>query len=223
MKKIWILAVHKHDEIVGKTNRVNFCLCECIENTGIALPFIIPTNIKNIDYYVDFFDAFIIPWGNDIDPSVYWEIHSGSVDTIKEHDDFLLSFLAKAIPKQKPILGICKWMQIINVYFWGVLHQDIANHMNFIQKEEGIHTIQVKKDSFLYDIFQQDDIAVNSLHHQCIKKLGNNLENIAQSSNDKIIEAIRHKEKHIYWVQWHPEYLLEHQKIFDWFSQNISK
>lgn len=221
MKKIGILAPHKLDEKLGNVHKLNFWCSEFVENTGVALPFIIPTNIKNIDYYVDFFDGFIIPGWNDIDPTLYWEIHSWSIETIKEHDDFLLSFLEKAVASQKPILWICKWLQIINVYFGWTLHQDIPNHMNFTQKECWVHHVEIESHSFLHNIFQTNILEVNSIHHQCIKTLGNDLVIEWKSQEDEIIEAIKHKTKPIFALQWHPEFMLEHQKIFDRFIKNI--
>lgn len=221
MKKIWILAAHKKDEILWDINRITFDYPHCVEKTNLALPFIIPTNTKNIDRYIEMFDAFIIPWGNDIHPELYGENITQSQNSIKEHDLFLIDFLHKVIPTRKPVLWICKWLQIMNVFFSGTLKQNIENHMHELNFSQEIHNIDIKKDSFLFEIFGQYQIPVNSIHHQCINTLGTDLKVCATSQDDGIIEAIAHNSLPLYGVQWHPESLSSHQELFNWFIKSI--
>lgn len=221
MKKIWIIATHKKDDLLWNIHKVSFYYTHCIESTQKAIPFIIPTNTKNIDTYIDMFDAFIIPGGNDIHPEIYGENINESETPIKEHDEFLIQLLEKVTKKEKPILWICKWLQIINVFFGWTLYQNIENHMHENNIANEIHNIGIEKNSFLFEIFKQKQIPVNSIHHQCIKKLWKNLVISGVSTNDNIIEAIEHTALPIYAVQWHPECLNSHQKIFDWFIEKI--
>ncbi len=109
--------------------------------------------------------------------------------------------LIKAFHKaNKPILGICAGVQIINVCFGGSLHQDIKNHTS--KEEITIHSINIEKDSFLEKIYSKNKIEVNSFHHQAINKVAENFKIVA-TSEDGIVEAIEYK--NIVGVQWHPE------------------
>lgn len=109
--------------------------------------------------------------------------------------------LIKAFHKaNKPILGICAGVQIINVCFGGSLHQDIKNHTS--KEEITIHPVNIEKGSFLEEIYSKNKIEVNSFHHQAINKVVENFKIVA-TSEDGIVEAIEYK--NIVGVQWHPE------------------
>ena len=89
---------------------------------------------------------------------------------------------------------------------------------------DGYHEIRLLKGSYLYDIFQQDEIIVNSLHHQGIKALGDGLK-VSAKAKDGMIEAIESVDNKVYAVQFHPEDLLvnhkEYLKIFDFFIEQL--
>ncbi len=220
MKKIWIIAVYKNDSI-DKINRLSFNYISAVENTKNAMPFIIPCNIKNIDYYIKHFDWFIFPWWDDIDPTLYWEENNWSKDYIKENDEFLLKFLDKIIKSDKQVLWICKWMQLINVYFWWKLVQHLENyeiHQQYNNQYCYVHRVKLEENRFLYNIFWDKIVSVNSIHHQAISKLWQwLLVSWISTWWDNVIEAIQHVNNKIYWIQWHPECIKEHQIIFNWF------
>ncbi|MBP3322581.1 MAG: gamma-glutamyl-gamma-aminobutyrate hydrolase family protein, partial [Clostridia bacterium] len=97
-----------------------------------------------------------------------------------------------------PIFGICRGIQLINVYFGGSLHQHIGdNH------KSGSHNINVIKNSFI-DKAYPDGMRSNSSHHQAVKKLAPGFK-ISAISDEGIIEAIENPEKNIYATQFHPE------------------
>ena len=113
----------------------------------------------------------------------------------------------------KPILGICRGLQLINVLMGGTLYQDLnteySTYINHIMKPpytNVCHKVTIKEHTPLKQILHKEIIGVNSYHHQGIKELGNSLITMAESE-DGIIEAIACKDKRFIWgVQWHPEF-----------------
>lgn len=103
-------------------------------------------------------------------------------------------------------------MLYINIYFGGSLKQDIKNHSH-------IEHFALTEGKSLLKVYLGDKFTINSIHHQCIDKLGQNLSVIARSE-DGIIEAIDNKDKKVFAVQWHPEKILEKNglDIFDIFK-----
>jgi len=215
MIKVWVIAVFKQESI-DKINRVAFDYISAIEETGIATAYIIPCNTNNIDQYIKDLDAFIIPWWDDIDPSLYNESVQWSHDFVKKNDEFLLKFIDKIQQSDKLLFGICKWHQLINVFFWGTLLQDIPEkkfHYQYEKQEEVIHNVCLEKDNILFDIYGESSIPVNSIHHQVINELWDGLR-VIWKSDDGYIEAIQHDTKNLLWVQWHPENLKSDKKLF---------
>lgn len=109
-------------------------------------------------------------------------------------------------------------MQLINVYFGGSLIQDLSNsefHFRPDERHEKIHEVAIcGGGGFLSVAFDESRIQVNSIHHQAIDVLGDELEIVAKSAEDGAIEAIQHRELPVYGVQWHPECLESHAPIF---------
>jgi len=132
------------------------------------------------------YDIFILPGGYDINPCYYKEqnVHCNNIDRYNDILDFKI--IEYAYINNKKLLGICRGMQSINVYFNGSLKQDMLNHMN------NNHFIE----------FNDKLILVNSFHHQSIKALSIYLENISKSIDGEI-EIIKYKK--IIGVQFHPE------------------
>ncbi|MDD2486907.1 MAG: gamma-glutamyl-gamma-aminobutyrate hydrolase family protein [Candidatus Gracilibacteria bacterium] len=220
MKKVGIIAAYKKESI-DKINRVAFEYVEAVENSG-GIPYIIPCNVKNIESYIMEMDAFIFPGGTDIDPSLYGEDLDGSIDTSKENDRFLLHFMEIIIESGKPILGICKGMQLINILFGGKLIQNLKNtdfHNQYERQYEFVDEVIITEKSFLHKIFSENEIQTNSLHHQAISVLGKDLDIVAISEHDDTIEGIEHKSLPIYGIQWHPECLKSQNKLFEWFMK----
>ena len=201
-----------------------------------ALPFLVPST-KDPDIIrstVQKVDGILIPGGNDIDPFLYGESVTFADKYDRENDYFQLCMLEEAIKEGKPVMGICRGMQIINVFFGGTLYQDIEKerpqslqHSAPGSPEGFIHPVCIEKTSLLYDIFDKKEIMVNSIHHQGVRKPGDGLFPAAHSP-DGIIEALENREHNIIAVQWHPEALLmrgeeNSMRLFSLFTSFLEK
>ena len=150
MKKIWIIAVYREEE-TDIINRVSFDYVRAVELSG-ALAYIIPCNTQHIDHFIQEMDGFIFPGAKeDVTPGLYWEKNTRSHDCVEQNDRFLLDTMDRIYTLQKPILGICKWHQVINTYFGGTLIQDIRNsdlHLCLDTPRDTVHTVSIQKREF---------------------------------------------------------------------------
>lgn len=155
---------------------------------------------------LDTLDGIVLPGGADVNPRHYGQENKGSVDIDDELDTFEFALIEKAVSRRLPIFGICRGLQLVNIYFGGTLIQDLDNkelHCWVDQKDRS-HIVHTDKDSFVYGAYHKSDIRVTSAHHQAIDALGEGLVAVA-AAEDNIIEAVQHRTLPIYCVQWHPE------------------
>ena len=149
------------------------------------------------------YDGLIIPGGKDMAPSLYGEdpLHQ-IVPEEPTRIDFEFSLLREILGRNKPVLGICYGMQLINVFFRGSLYQDIHLQVpGSLDHVRGGHDITIEHNPFLEARGSQ----VNSSHHQAVKKEGDGLKPFAWA-HDGIIEAFYGKGyRFLVGVQWHPE------------------
>ena len=161
------------------------------------------------------FDGLILCGGNDVDPSYYHEPMNGSVEIDSARDQVEFALLKAYLDAGKPVFGICRGMQLINIFFGGSLHQDIPEsclHRN--QTDYYItHQVTAVPDSILSAAYGTS-FCVNSAHHQAVKRLGDGLRPTA-FWEDKYIEAYEHTSLPIFATQWHPERMCFGQKRED--------
>lgn len=172
--------------------------------------------------------GIIITGGVDINPSLYGEENTDSVCVNDVLDDFEIRVIDVAVKNNVPVLGVCRGLQLLNVYFGGTLIQNVA-HCDIHKREadkDKIHLSYVEGNSFLYDVYGQNKLNINSAHHQAIKKLANGFRAV-QHSEDNLIEAVEHEVLPIYGVQWHPERtclsyaradVVDGLQLFKWFT-----
>lgn len=158
-------------------------------------------------------DGFVLSGGVDVHPKYYHgsERYPNSPSTFnEERDNFEFSILEKAMERKIPVLGICRGLQLINVFCEGTLVQDMGemNNVHTDDESDKIHHVEVKQGTLLHNIVKKEKGLVNSAHHQSIEALGKDL--VANSySEDGVIEGIEWKEEDgkpfMLAVQWHPE------------------
>lgn len=189
-----------------------------------AMPLIVPTICRSEDVpeLIKRADGLLLPGGDaNIHPSLYK--HERCPKTVQifdpNRDNLEIALLNEAYRQKKPVLGICRGMQMINVWRGGTMHQSYPqghkpNHMLSIRnfgKDDGIdvtHGLVLAEDSRLAQWIGDDrSLRVNSLHEQYINTLGKDL--VAEAhAEDGTIEAIRLEDDNafIYGVQWHPDF-----------------
>jgi putative glutamine amidotransferase len=167
--------------------------------------------------YLDFSDALILQGGNDICPSLYKQINQTAKNVTQFRDVFELALIEIALQKDIPILGICRGMQMLNIFFGGSLHQNLDStrwnkHLVFKENDKNklvinhdkIHDIEYDKKGNLFKWVKKYKTKVNSEHHQGIDILANNLQ-LEAFSEDGLIEAFSGNNGKILGLQWHPE------------------
>ncbi|MEC5397770.1 gamma-glutamyl-gamma-aminobutyrate hydrolase family protein [Uliginosibacterium sp. H1] len=190
-----------------------------------ALAFMIPTlesesglrrAAVHVSDYVRAIDGLVLQGGADVSPVSYGEEAlrpEWSGDRVR--DLYELDLIWECIIQGKPVLGICRGCQLLNVAFGGTLYQDIATQIDgahiHVDKEAydtHIHDLELLPDSLLARLYPtMGQAQVNSIHHQSIKDLGNSLTVEARSLGDNVVEAIRwNGSSFVYGVQWHPEF-----------------
>lgn len=162
-------------------------------------------------------DMIVFTGGDDVNTKHYGEeIQHDTVKCYSYRDEIEFGLLEVAIAEGKTVFGICRGLQIINVFFGGSLyqnlHHDFKGGTTFFhrgadsQKQKLSHEVVIEPNSFLSRIYEgTEKFLVTSLHNQSIKRLGSGLK-ISAKSTDGIVEAIEHENYPIYGVQWHPEY-----------------
>lgn len=203
-------------------------------NKAGGLAVILPLVLENdmADRILETVDGILFSGGPDIDARYFGEENLKYGGEISPERDILELLLAKrAIEHGKPVLGICRGMQLLNVAMGGTLHQDIyigrsqgdlLKHWQEAPEWYPVHDVQVEQQSRLYSIYNTKSIGVNSYHHQAVKMPGTGLA-IAASSSDGIIEALENNtsDNFITAVQWHPELMWQenpvHLKLFEAF------
>ena len=143
--------------------------------------------------------------GMDVSPRVYGQEALGVCGPTDEKRDQLEILLIRAfISAGKPILGICRGCQMLNVFFGGTLFQDIHAQTGYEHPYDSVHEVSAVPGSVLCALFGRQ-FTVNSLHHQAIRTLGTDLLPIAYAENAPIVEAFAHQKLPVFGVQWHPE------------------
>lgn len=202
-------------------------LSKAVSEAG-GIPLIIPVNDPHlIRKYAGIVDGLILAGGQDVSPHLYGQDPRKKIQaTFPKRDVSEVALTEAVLEMGKPILGICRGLQLLNVIFGGTLYQDLSENdevfVKHIQETPTNHPIhQVKVDATSYmGSFIDDELAVNSLHHQVIHKLGDGLKAVAVAS-DGVIEAVESMDEHknVLAVQWHPESLyykdVNHLAIFE--------
>jgi putative glutamine amidotransferase len=191
---------------------------------GSAVPQLLPTPAAGIraDDLLGGVDALLLQGGTDVAPESYGERPirpEWAGDRVR--DRYETELVRAAMALDRPVLGICRGLQMLNVIFDGSLLQDISSqcpgslvHREYERYDQLQHDVSMEPDSWLTRMYPGHGLGrVNTVHHQAIKELGRGLQVEARSVPDGLIEAVRYQPSPaersapwIYAVQWHPEF-----------------
>lgn len=192
-----------------------------------GVPVLIPTREPDLAVaYSELIDGLLLPGGPDVAPRFFGE---EPLPEMGEADDRLdeteIELINLAFAARKPMLGICRGAQVINIALGGDIYQDIASqidhqtyqHHQKAPFDQGSHYVDFAEGSMLQQIFRgQRHVLVNSWHHQAVRKLAPQLK-LTAKAGDGVAEAVESKDNDlILAVQWHPE--LMYRKNADEFA-----
>lgn len=181
-----------------------------------GIPLILPFVRGDIPALLNRLDGLILSGGADIAPSRFGDesIHPETYDIDPSRDEFEIALVDEGLAQEKPLLAICRGIQILNVALGGTLHQHIPatfagiihrQHQAHIPADQPGHTVAVAPGSALARTVSVERLPVNSFHHQGLKELAPDLVATA-TSDDGLVEAIEHRFRpDVLGVQWHPE------------------
>ena len=187
---------------------------------GIPITLPILKDVSAIREQVKLLDGLILSGGRDVDPHFYGEEPLEKLEAIfPERDVHEMALIKAAIDLKKPILAICRGMQILNVTYGGTLYQDISyapgEHIKQYQigsPYQATHSIKIDKNSILFKMADKSEIErVNSFHHQALKQVAKGLKVVA-TAPDGIIEAVEAEDEDgtfVMGVQFHPEMMFD--------------
>jgi putative glutamine amidotransferase len=173
------------------------------------------SNMRLRDYAREL-DGLVLQGGADVSPASYGEEPlqpEWAGDRMR--DDYEIELFDEFLEAGKPVLGVCRGVQLINVALGGTLYQDLPSqvgaqtmHRDRELYDGNLHDVRIEPGSGLARLYPMQETArVNSLHHQAIRKLGRDLVVEARSSADDVIEAVRMKGRnYVFGTQWHPEF-----------------
>ncbi|MEJ5230330.1 MAG: gamma-glutamyl-gamma-aminobutyrate hydrolase family protein [Pseudothermotoga sp.] len=219
------------------SSKLNEAYYKAVEKAG-ALPLMIPLygDKQNLQRLAEILDGILFSGGFDLDPKWYDEEPRKGLGTITPLRDEQEIELCRVFFKiKKPIFGICRGIQMINVALGGSLYQDInTQHDRALKHSQDApdfyptHRVYLQKGTFLYSVFGKEEIPVNSFHHQAVKRVSPLLKVVAHAQ-DGIVEAVEKidDETFVLAVQWHPERMVERYpeqlRLFEAFVENCKR
>ena len=218
-----LIGITTFDEDKGGVRGTYSIVSNAYANSVIkagGIPVLIPIN-KNLEIIRDLIkrlDGLILTGGNEyIQPHLYNRNPTKDIIEINpSRDNIELKLLEEAVLKKIPIFGICRGMQLINVYFGGDLYlniqlelEEVLGHCPSNTKKNYIyHEVEIEEGTLLEEIIENKKLGVNTYHSQAIRKVAPNLK-VSATCKDGIIEAVEDVKNNIIGVQWHPEALTQ--------------
>ncbi len=173
---------------------------------GWCIPLGYTDNEEQLKAYADMCDGFLFSGGVDVDPKYYGEtIAFDNVEVDQMRDGFEMAMFPHALASGKPIFGICRGIQVMNVCLGGTLYQHIDGHRQNDPGENRKQPLNLTKEGYMQQITGLDTIYVNTFHHQNVKDVAQGL-TVEAVSEDGYIEVLRDPNHRFFvGVQFHPE------------------
>ena len=213
-----IYSMHQ-DNVPQLQHRLGDNYVKAVMEAG-GIPVLLPnsTDLSCVEEIAAGLDGFLLSGGGDVDPALFGQRATAQLGAVTpRRDDFELA-LARYIMNEtdKPVLGICRGIQVMNVAMGGTLHIDLpsdgklCHSLTMYPRNVRTHDIRVTAGSMMEDIMEGREGRVNSFHHQAIREVADCFTVTAVSSEDGVIEAVEQPgERFVVGVQWHPEELTE--------------
>ncbi len=201
--KTFILVTPAYDNAKTKYTLSDFYTKAILKSGGI--PVITPyENIDHVEDLLDNVSGVVLTGGGDIHAKFFGkELHEKADGLNVLRDEFEIKLCQLALERDLPILAICRGMQILNVAMGGGLVQHIDGHYE-AGEDDMLHDVSVVNGSYFNTLFEENNFQVNSIHHQAVKDVKDNVE--IQMYCGDIIEAIKVTDKKfVVGVQYHPE------------------
>ena len=199
-------SVHEDEDLV--TLAMEYV--DAVRRAG-GLPIVAPHPVDDAEAaaMVDLVDGVVLVGGQDMDPACYGAVNEASVAVQPTADAADFRLLAAALAASKPVLGVCRGLQVVNVAFGGDLAQEMRGDddhpmVDPIDNHAHRHTIEIEAGSRLAKIYGAGPYEVGSLHHQAVGRLGDGLL-VTASTVAGVVEAVEAEEHDLLAVQWHPE------------------
>ncbi|MGB9662454.1 MAG: gamma-glutamyl-gamma-aminobutyrate hydrolase family protein [Moorellaceae bacterium] len=211
-----VIGVTCDGDLEGRRLFLNRAYLEAVSEAG-GIPVVLPIGPKrHADKYLGMIDGLLLTGGGDVDPGFFGQgPQEGLGRVLPERDEFELYLTRRALQMGKPILALCRGMQVLNVAAGGTLYQDIVKELpgcwQHSQKKPRFcvhHTIETAPGSLMARLFGST-ARVNSMHHQAVREVGQGLR-ITAWAGDGVVEALEGTDAFfVVGVQWHPEELIK--------------
>lgn len=190
-KKLIGIPIRKYKDLKTDVIGLYARYLDYFESNNLIVVFL---TLNNYKYLINSLSCLVLIGGGDVNPKIYNSFDTLDYDYELDKLEFLL--IKEALNRKLPIFGICRGLQILNIYFGGNLKEIPSSHL-------GLHNIKLKNDVVK---------SVNSFHHLCIDTLASNFSILAKS-NDFVIEEIEDKKRMIFATQYHPEINFDYEVL----------
>lgn len=206
------------DNVPQLQHRLGDSYVKAVTQAG-GVPVLLPNNldVSTVEEIAAGLDGFLLSGGGDVDPALFGERATAQLGAVTpRRDDFELALTRYVLTQtDKPVLGICRGIQVMNVAMGGTLHIDLpsdgklCHSLNMYPRNVRTHDVQTTAGTRMGEIMGHTG-RVNSFHHQAIRDVAEGFTVSAVSADDSVVEAVEQPgERFVVGVQWHPEELTE--------------
>ena len=219
------------DNVPQMQHRLGDSYVKAVMEAG-GVPVLLPnsTDLSCVEEIAAGLDGFLLSGGGDVDPALFGARATAQLGAVTpRRDDFELA-LARYVMNEtdKPVLGICRGIQVMNVAMGGTLHIDLpsdgklCHSLSMYPRNVRTHDVKVIPETRMEEIMAGLEGRVNSFHHQAIRDLADCFVISAVSADDGVIEAVEQPgERFVVGVQWHPEELVEFKEARELFRSFV--
>ena len=213
LPRIGVLPLYNHEKRIFWINPLYFRGVE--QAGGHASMLSLTEHETDWEEACRMYDGFVFTGGQDVDPALFGQEkipECGYQAPLRDNQEIWM--LRRLRELDKPVLGICRGLQIMNVAFGGTLIQDIpaqcpsaVTHLQQMPYELPHHQVTILRDSLLYSLVRKEHLSVNSMHHQAASQVASDFR-ITAWAEDGVVEAIELPDRRFFLgVQWHPEHM----------------